>query len=38
MDRLRERLIALGYQEIVEIPLVDAKRDELFRPANVRPR
>jgi phenylalanyl-tRNA synthetase beta chain len=32
MDRLRERLIALGYQEIVEIPLVDAQRDALFRP------
>jgi len=37
MDRLRERLVALGYQEIVEIPLVDPKRDELFRPENVTP-
>lgn len=37
MDRLRERLIALGYQEILEIPLVDAKRDALFRPENVTP-
>jgi phenylalanyl-tRNA synthetase beta chain len=35
MDRLRERLIALGYQEILEIPLVDPKRDALFRPENV---
>ena len=24
-DRLRERVIALGYQEIVEIPLVNAR-------------
>jgi phenylalanyl-tRNA synthetase beta chain len=30
-DRLRERIVALGYQEIVEIPIVDTKRDELFR-------
>jgi len=30
-DRLLERLVALGYQEIVEIPLVDAQRDALFR-------
>jgi phenylalanyl-tRNA synthetase beta chain len=30
-DRLIERLVALGYQEIVEIPLVDARRDVLFR-------
>jgi phenylalanyl-tRNA synthetase beta chain len=37
MDRLRERLVALGYQEIVEIPLVDPRRDELFRPASVTP-
>jgi phenylalanyl-tRNA synthetase beta chain len=36
-DRLRERIIALGYQEIVEIPLVDARRDELFRPAGLVP-
>ncbi len=35
LDRLRERLIALGYHEIVEIPLVDARRDSLFRPAGV---
>jgi phenylalanyl-tRNA synthetase beta chain len=35
LDRVRERLIGLGYQEIVEIPLVDARRDELFRPTGV---
>jgi phenylalanyl-tRNA synthetase beta chain len=37
LDRLRERLVALGYQEILEIPLVDPKRDELFRPENDQP-
>jgi len=37
MDRLRERLVALGYQEILEIPLVDPKRDALFRPDGVTP-
>src|ERR1700727_1941260 len=37
MDRLRERLVALGYQEIVEIPLVDAQRDALFRPEGLAP-
>jgi phenylalanyl-tRNA synthetase beta chain len=37
LDRLRERVIALGYQEIVAIPLVDARRDELFRPEGVVP-
>ena len=36
-ERLRERLVALGYQEILEIPLVDARRDALFRPENVTP-
>jgi phenylalanyl-tRNA synthetase beta chain len=36
-DRLRERMVALGYQEIVEIPLVDLRRDALFRPENVAP-
>jgi phenylalanyl-tRNA synthetase beta chain len=30
-DRLRERLIALGYHEIVTIPLVDPKQDTTFR-------
>ncbi|HEX4075703.1 MAG TPA: phenylalanine--tRNA ligase subunit beta, partial [Candidatus Acidoferrales bacterium] len=37
LDRLRERVIALGYQEIVAIPLVDARRDELFRAEGVAP-
>jgi phenylalanyl-tRNA synthetase beta chain len=37
MDRLRERIIGLGYQEIVAIPLVDARRDELFRPEGITP-
>jgi phenylalanyl-tRNA synthetase beta chain len=36
-DRLRERVVALGYQEIVEIPIVDTKRDELFREPGVVP-
>ncbi|MGA9884158.1 MAG: phenylalanine--tRNA ligase subunit beta [Candidatus Acidiferrales bacterium] len=36
-SRLRERLIALGYNEIVEIPLVDADRDALFRSEEVTP-
>jgi phenylalanyl-tRNA synthetase beta chain len=36
-DRLRERLVALGYQEIVEIPIVDTQRNELFRPENLAP-
>jgi phenylalanyl-tRNA synthetase beta chain len=36
-DRLRERLIGLGYHEIVTIPLVNAEEDALFRPANVQP-
>jgi phenylalanyl-tRNA synthetase beta chain len=31
LDRLRERVIALGYNEIVEIPIVDAQRDAIFR-------
>lgn len=31
-DRLRERLIALGYHEIVSIPHVDPELDALFRP------
>jgi phenylalanyl-tRNA synthetase beta chain len=33
-ERLRERLVALGYQEIVAIPLVAAERDAIFRPEN----
>jgi phenylalanyl-tRNA synthetase beta chain len=36
-DRLRERIVALGYQEIVEIPIVDTERNELFRPENLAP-
>ncbi|MGC2422261.1 MAG: phenylalanine--tRNA ligase subunit beta [Candidatus Acidiferrales bacterium] len=36
-DRLRERAIALGYEEIVAIPLVDARRDERFRAEGVAP-
>ena len=36
-DRLRERVVALGYQEIVGIPLVDAERDALFRAEGVAP-
>jgi phenylalanyl-tRNA synthetase beta chain len=36
-NRLRERLVALGYSEVVEIPLVDAQRDALFRPEGVTP-
>jgi phenylalanyl-tRNA synthetase beta chain len=37
MDRLRERIIGLGYQEIVAIPIVDTRRDELFRPEGIAP-
>ncbi len=37
MNRLRERIIGLGYQEIVTIPLVDVRRDELLRPEGVTP-
>jgi phenylalanyl-tRNA synthetase beta chain len=36
-DRLRQRVVALGYQEIVEIPLVNPERDALFRPDGVAP-
>jgi len=35
--RLRERLIGLGYREIVTIPQVAEERDALFRPAGVSP-
>jgi len=35
--RLRERLIGLGYREIVTIPHVDEQHDELFRPAGATP-
>jgi len=36
-DRLRERLMALGYQEIVAIPLVDPECDAAFRGEDVTP-
>src|SRR5271156_594928 len=36
-DRLRERIVALGYREIVEIPIVDTKRDEFFREEGLVP-
>ncbi|MGH9796194.1 MAG: phenylalanine--tRNA ligase subunit beta [Candidatus Acidiferrales bacterium] len=36
-DALRERLVALGYQEIISIPLVDPADEELFR-ADAAPR
>jgi phenylalanyl-tRNA synthetase beta chain len=36
-DRLRERLVALGYQEIVAIPLVDEAHDAVFRASGVAP-
>jgi phenylalanyl-tRNA synthetase beta chain len=35
--RLRQRLIGLGYREIVTIPHVGEERDALFRPAGVSP-
>jgi phenylalanyl-tRNA synthetase beta chain len=35
--RLRERLIGLGYQEVLTIPHVAEERNELFRPADVVP-
>jgi phenylalanyl-tRNA synthetase beta chain len=37
LDRLIERIVALGYQEIVEIPLVNAERNEIFRPEKLAP-
>ena len=37
MERIIERLVALGYQEIVAIPIVDSKLDALFRPEGVTP-
>ncbi len=36
-ERLRERLIGLGYREILTIPHVDESRDVLFRPPGVAP-
>jgi phenylalanyl-tRNA synthetase beta chain len=35
--RLRERLIGLGYREILTIPHVEEERDALFRPQGVAP-
>src|SRR6266478_9360403 len=35
--RLRDRLIGLGYREILAIPHVAEERDALFRPADVSP-
>ena len=35
--RVRERLIGLGYQEILTIPHVAEERNELFRPADAVP-
>jgi phenylalanyl-tRNA synthetase beta chain len=37
VDRIRERVVGLGYQEIVEIPIVDAGRDVIFRPEGLTP-
>ena len=36
-ERLVARLVALGYQEIVEIPLVDSRRNESVRAGNIEP-
>jgi phenylalanyl-tRNA synthetase beta chain len=36
-DRVRERLVGLGYHEIVTIPLVDKEQDALFRDARTAP-
>ncbi|MBI3670867.1 MAG: phenylalanine--tRNA ligase subunit beta [Acidobacteria bacterium] len=36
-DRMRERLIGLGYREIVTIPHVDPERDTLFRAEDITP-
>jgi phenylalanyl-tRNA synthetase beta chain len=36
-ERLIERLVALGYHEIVAIPIVDSKRDAMFRPEGMTP-
>jgi phenylalanyl-tRNA synthetase beta chain len=35
--RLRERLVGLGYREILTIPHVSEERNELFRPADAVP-
>jgi phenylalanyl-tRNA synthetase beta chain len=36
-DRVVERAVGLGYQEIVEIPIVDSQRDALFRAEGFQP-
>jgi phenylalanyl-tRNA synthetase beta chain len=36
-DRVRERLLALGYSEIVTIPFVDEEHDALFRGDDIVP-
>jgi phenylalanyl-tRNA synthetase beta chain len=36
-DRIRERLIGLGYREIVTIPIVEESSDALFRNENAKP-
>ena len=36
-DRLRERLIGLGYREILTIPHVAEERNDFFRPADATP-
>jgi phenylalanyl-tRNA synthetase beta chain len=36
-DRLRERLIGLGYQEIITIPIVEESADAMFRAENAAP-
>jgi len=36
-SRVRERLIGLGYREIMAIPHVAEERDALFRPADAQP-
>lgn len=37
LDRLRERLVGLGYEEFIAITLVDPARDEIFRPDGAAP-
>src|SRR5579862_1685595 len=37
MERIIDRLVALGYHEVVAIPIVDSKLDALFRPEGTAP-
>jgi phenylalanyl-tRNA synthetase beta chain len=37
LERLRERLVGLGYQEFIAVSLVDPARDETFRPEGAEP-